>query len=716
MTAPEPHDVGLAGSTDEYFAAIIASSDDAILSKDSRGLITSWNPAAVRMYGYTPEEAIGQPISILIPPARSGEEQDILRRVFAGERVDHYETERVTKSGRLIRVSLTISPIRNTNGDVVRASVIARDITARHRSLELASRLQQVTAALASELDGDRVMDVTLELAVGALGASAGAIGEADAPNEEVALARTAGYTPEGTARFARFPLSADVPMARAIRDNEPIWTSGAEQLRQRFSGLERFELRFGALAVIPLATGTAPFGALALSFDEEHDFDAEERAFLLAATQQAAYALDRARAYQAQRQEEEYQRFLAEAGELLSGSLDPDRTLADLAGLAVRRIADWCGIELVDERHRFRNVAVAHVDPELVAGARELRRRYPVDPAAESGVPNVVRTGKTEVYPEVTDDMLRAAAIDDEHLRLMRELGLSSVMIVPLRARGRVFGAITFVASDRTRRYGEREVALAEDLARRAALATENAMLYQREHEAALTLQRALLPQSLPELHGVRIATRYQPAAPGLEVGGDWYEVVAGGEHSVGVTIGDVAGRGILAASAMGRVRPALRAFVLDGYRPAQALEALDRLIRESERPELTTVFHLQFDPATGSAEYVRAGHPPALVRHADGEVEALDGEGTPPIGILANVEFRPHETGLEPGSLLLLYTDGLIERRGTNIHESLDRLMSAFARAPEQPDECVDWLLERFSEGAEADDVALLAMSVDS
>jgi PAS domain S-box-containing protein len=716
MARPERQPVRADAEESAYYAAIVASSDDAILSKDANGLLRSWNPAAERMYGYTAEEAIGQPISILIPPSRAGEELDILKRVFAGERVDHYETERLTKFGRVINVSLSISPIRDRDGEVVRASVIARDITARHRALDLASRLQRVTAAFASELDPTRVMDLMLEQAVGALGAVAGAIGEVERESDEVVLRRTLGYSDEALARFDRFPLAADVPMSRAIRDDQPMWTSGAKELADRFTDLRRAELRFGALAVVPLTVGPKPFGALALSFEKERIFDEEERAFVMAATQQGAYALDRARVYEAQRGEEESQRFLADAGELLAGSLNPDETLAELATLAVKSIADWCGIELVDEDRTLRNVAVAHIEPERVAIAEEFRQRYPVDPNSETGVPNVVRTGKTELYPEVTDEMLRAGAVDDEHLAMMRELGLSSVMVVPLRAHGRVLGAITFVASDPERHYGSRDVALAEDLARRAALAIENAMLYQREHDSALTLQRALLPQTLPNLDGVRIAARYEPAAPGLEVGGDWYEVAAAGDGTVGVTIGDVAGRGVLAAAAMGRVRPALRAFVLDGYRPPQALEALDRLVKESERPEMITVFHLQFDPASGLAEYVRAGHPPALVRLPDGGVEALDGEGTPPLGILREMEFRRHEVRLPPGSLLLLYTDGLIERRGTDIKESLERLMAAFADAPAEPDRCADWLLQRFSDDDAVDDVALLVVAVDA
>ena len=211
-----------------------------------------------------------------------------------------------------------------------------------------------------------------------------------------------------------------------------------------------------------------------------------------------------------------------------------------------------------------------------------------------------------------------------------MRELGLVSAMIVPLRARGRSIGAVSFVA--RRVRASTTTSTISSSprtSARRAALAIDNSMLFKREHEAAVILQRSLLPAELPELEGIDFAVRYEPAAPGLEVGGDWYEVVALDDGTVAVTIGDVAGRGVRAASIMGRVRPALRAVVAEGYRPEEAMRRLDALIKESERPEMATVFHLHYDPETEIAEYVRAGHPPALLRLPDGAIADLDGRG---------------------------------------------------------------------------------------
>jgi serine phosphatase RsbU (regulator of sigma subunit) len=286
--------------------------------------------------------------------------------------------------------------------------------------------------------------------------------------------------------------------------------------------------------------------------------------------------------------------------------------------------------------------------------------------------------------------------------------------MIVPLEARGRVFGAITFAVSGPDRRYEAADVAFVEDLARRAALAIDNAMLFRREHEAAVTLQRSLLPESLPPAReGIEFDARYRPAAPGLEVGGDWYEVIVADDGSVVVTIGDVAGRGIRAAAVMGRLRPALRAYVLDGHGPGEAVRRLDRLMKEQDSNEMTTLFHLQYDPGSRRAAYVRAGHPPALLRLADGSVVELAGTGTPPLGILDDVEFPEHVVDIPPGSLLLLYTDGLIERRELDLAEALARLKETFAEAPGAAAECLAWLDRQLETDTIPDDVAMLAMS---
>ncbi len=175
---------------------------------------------------------------------------------------------------------------------------------------------------------------------------------------------------------------------------------------------------------------------------------------------------------------------FLAEASEVLASSLDYQATLSSVADLVVSNLADWCAIDMLDEDGSMQQLAVTHKDPVKGAWARELRRRYPSDPDAPRGVPQVLRSGEPEFYRQVTDEMLVAAARDAEHLRILREVGFTSVMILPLVARGRTLGAITLVLAESGRRYEDGDLALAEDLARRAALAVDNARLYREAQE----------------------------------------------------------------------------------------------------------------------------------------------------------------------------------------------------------------------------------------
>ena len=188
-----------------------------------------------------------------------------------------------------------------------------------------------------------------------------------------------------------------------------------------------------------------------------------------------------------ARKKAEEATHFLSRASELLTEPLDSTTRLERLARLVVPDLADWCGIDVVDGKGQLRQVAVAHVDPGKVQWARELNRRYPPRPDAPSGVPNVIRTGQPELYADITDDMIVAGAIDDEHLRISRELGLRSAMVVPLTARGETFGALTLVSAESRRRYTSDDLALAGELARRAAYAIDNA----RQHQTAIDERR---------------------------------------------------------------------------------------------------------------------------------------------------------------------------------------------------------------------------------
>jgi integral membrane sensor domain MASE1/anti-sigma regulatory factor (Ser/Thr protein kinase) len=433
-----------------------------------------------------------------------------------------------------------------------------------------------------------------------------------------------------------------------------------------------------------------------------------------------AAQALERGRLYAAERQANAQTgaararlAFLADASQLFSRSLDVAQILERLAGLTVPRLADWCSIDLVDHGG-FRNAIVKHVDPDQADLARELRRRYPIDPESPTGAPRVVRTGKSELYEEVTDELLRRSARDDEHLRLLRELGLVSGMVVPLSARGRTTGVVTFASAQSKRRYGADDLQLAEDFVSRAALAADNARLYQHEREAATSLQSSLLPHQLPSIPGVQLAARYLPAAQGLEVGGDWYDVIALPSGEVALVIGDVAGRGLDAATVMGQMRTTTRVYASAGYSPAEMVERLNATVADAfESSDMATLLYLVLDPGSSTVHYVNAGHLPPLVLAPDSTVTQLDGPRSLPIGVRPYGRWVEATGRLEPGATLVLYTDGLIERRGEPLGTGIERLRTALEQASCGFEQLPDTVLERVAPAEQrADDIALLAI----
>lgn len=402
---------------------------------------------------------------------------------------------------------------------------------------------------------------------------------------------------------------------------------------------------------------------------------------------------------------------FLTEASTLLGSSLDYETTLRNVARLAVPHFADWCAVDLVDLDGNVERLAVTHVDPAKVELAYDIQRRYPPDP--DTGpIYDVLHTGQPVVVSDISEEMLRAASRDDEHFRLLRALGLTSAILAPLIAHEQTLGVLSFVwATESRRRHMQEDVTLALDLARRAAVAIENARLYERERSIAETLQRSLLRKSLPQFPGMTIASRYIPAKQETEVGGDWYDALALPDGRVGLVMGDVAGRGVQAAAVMGQLQNAVRAYAMEGHRPGIILERVARLL---DLREMATLVCLVFDPGRWTVEYASAGHLPPLVVSPKGEVTLLEG-GSPPLGGSGDVAFHEERAAVAPGSTILLYTDGLIEVRGESLDEGLQRLTRATAAQPgREPDALLDHIISTLlgDEASPADDVALLAL----
>ncbi|WP_373684203.1 SpoIIE family protein phosphatase [Micromonospora thermarum] len=257
-----------------------------------------------------------------------------------------------------------------------------------------------------------------------------------------------------------------------------------------------------------------------------------------------------------------------------------------------------------------------------------------------------------------------------------------------------------------------ETDEAALTQLARLVGVRLENAQLYEAEHRIATTLQHSLLPRSLPQLPGAVVASRYLPGTTDVEVGGDWYDVVALGDDTLVLVIGDVVGKGVRAAAAMGQLRNALRAYVLEGFDPGASLTRLNRLVGSTDDRSFATVVCLSFSPRTGRLRYASAGHPSPLVIRGDDVAFLHDRALGPPVGAIPDTAYRTVDGELAPGSRLLLFTDGLIEDRHHGIDAALALLRRDAAAPREHVADLVDAVVERVAERPRRDDVAVLAL----
>jgi serine phosphatase RsbU (regulator of sigma subunit) len=296
--------------------------------------------------------------------------------------------------------------------------------------------------------------------------------------------------------------------------------------------------------------------------------------------------------------------------------------------------------------------------------------------------------------------------------------------MVVPVRARGRVLGALTLLTQHPYgRRYGPRDLHLAADLAGRAGLTVDNARLYEVDHAAAVTLQRSLLP-NVPDVAGLAVAARYLVGVDGNQVGGDWYDVLSLPDGAVGIAVGDVVGHDLRAAAAMGQLRGVVRSYAWDGGRPGTVLDRCDQLVQGLEMAAMATAVYARLEPpdpdGTRLLRYANAGHPTPLLLTPGGELVRLDAHHSAMIGVMppARLHHRPGRGAAEvrcaPGSVLLLYTDGLTDLAGADADERTALLERSFASVPAGSDAetVVERVLAACLPPRLRDDVALLAV----
>jgi PAS domain S-box-containing protein len=499
----------------QHLTEVVRGTGDAVLSKDLFGIVTTWNPAAERMYGYGAEEAIGRHISFLVPEDHKNEEMEILERIRRGERLETYETERIRADGARIAVSLTVSPITNPSAGLIGASVIARDIT--------------------------------------------------------------------------------------------------AETRRRRA------------------------------------------------------------------------QEFLVAASRLLDTSLDVEQTARTIVATAVPELAEICVIDFLREDGAYGESVVAGADPAAAARLEEIRRDSPLDAGGEHPVARVMREEKPMIWRDLkAPDVIDQVAQNEAHRELIDDAGYNSAAVVPLIARGRKLGTLSFLHASGDLRYDPGDLAFLSELGDRAAMALDNARLYSERTRISESLQRGLRPPRPPRVPGLSIEVVFEAAGEGIEIGGDLYDVLET-DDGCWVLIGDVAGKGTDAAAVSVALRHAVRGLTREINEPEEVLVRVNELLLGgSSLNDFATAMLMRLWREGGGwrAAVASAGHPPAV--HVGGAKPRLLGGGAV-LGAWEDVAVHSHEVELGPGEALVLCTDGWLEAGPVSSHaepEALAEMASALAR----------------------------------
>lgn len=410
----------------------------------------------------------------------------------------------------------------------------------------------------------------------------------------------------------------------------------------------------------------------------------------------------------------------LAQMGEELSRHLEYDDAVDALADLVVPRLATWGFVAMMSESGQMERVHVVTSDPEHASVAHALGTQGTTWLTRSPRVAQTLAAGANHVpMPMPVDVASLPSRTTPSELRLLQILGLGSAMLVPLTGRDRVLGVLCLVHRD-PHGFDRETVVTSAHLGRRAGVLLENVRLYLAERDAALTLQHSLLPV-LGDVAGLDVAATYLPSGRRAEVGGDWFDAFVLPDGAVSLAVGDVVGHDLRAAASMGQLRSLLRASVWRGDRPGEALDRLDGLVRALDVADVATCVLVRWERTAGGARltWASAGHPPLLVRLPGGEVRSLDGARTTPVGLPSPRPGAPTEAShdVPHGAVVVLYSDGLVERRDRGLREGIAALSAALAGTPDDASatQVRDALTTALVDRQQEDDVCLLVVRVD-
>lgn len=686
MSVPRPRPPGLDAADSGQLAALLQEAPIGFAFVGLDGVIRRMNAAMAAFVAPDGTDPSSRSAEEVWPPDLAAAALAAIRRVASGE-APAAETEHVIETARAdgeeaTARSLACSWFRSQDDDVSGVAVLALDVTARHRAAEALRRSEERYRSLIQA--GAQVVWVT---------SPDGEIAE-DSPEWRSITGQSAEeYLARGWLDAVHSDDRDRVEAAwqECVRSGKVF--DSRYRVRSRTGSYRHYDVR-----AVPIERDGRIVEWIGASTDVTAQREAEEMRGRLT-EQLSAAALRTAR--------------LQQATSMLAEALTVEQVVQVITEVGRSAI----GAE---------RSAVATLDPDRLRLQTINSGGLPDSPGAPAGdiplsVPSVMTLAigtRRPVMLESPDALRQRFAAQDVDVSLFLEHSDEKAWVgLPLASSGAPLGALRF-SFTRPRQITEEERVFLEALAGQCALALERATLYEREHRTAETLQRSLLPDTLPTVPGIVLAARYLPVTRNMEIGGDWYDAFRLPDGRLAVATGDVMGKGLTAAAGMGRVRNALRALALTDPRPAAVLSGLDRLFLATEMEEqVTTVAYLVVDPVTGDGIAGNAGHLPPLLLSRDGPPRLETAEGGTPLGWASprhQYSFR-----LPPGNTAVLYSDGLVENRKRGLDVGLDELVSVVASAPrsitEAPDQLLSYLVDRMLTGYEQDDdVTVLVLHV--
>jgi len=685
---------------------VIDAQPRAIIVTDPRGTILLWSEAASSMYGWSEDEVLGRSVlDVLAPPDELASNQE---RFDAARSGDHLRGDRTVRrrDGRLIRVATITKPISDAEGTIVAIVGTAEEVT-EQRAAEQAARDLGEHFRIALEAGGlgtwhwnmttgvttwdDRLHEL-FGLEPGTFDGTFATYADLIHPHDRDAVLASVGDAVESRSTYRV--------------DHRVVWPDGTTHWITGAGGVvldERGDV-----------TGTI---GCCMDITERMEQQAERDRLAIAAVDNAAR----------ERVLRERLEFLSAIHDALTSSPDRHELMENVTAAAVPRLGDWCAIHVLPtDADAVRpltaapDVVVAHIDPAMVEYAEELREQFPYDPHAPSGIAHVIRTRTTEFHPRITTEVMDALEASDEVRRIVEQLALRSSITVPLAKGAHVFGAMQFVMSSSSRTYTESDVVLAEAVAGRIASSLEVRRLNDLQRSIADTLQRSLLPTSMPEVPGVDVAVRYWANGEASSVGGDFFDLFAAEPGSWAVVIGDVCGTGPAAAALTGLARHTVRDATWHGDEPGEVLRSLNRSILRAETDSFCTAIYGLLEPHhdTVGLRIVCGGHPLPILVDSTG-ARSLGGPGTL-LGVFEDTRFAEESLTLCPGDVVVFFTDGATDVPPP--HALTDgQFRSLVERSVREADD-VESIADRIRHNLEAilsfdhraDDVALLVLAV--